>query len=76
MVQTVTLKKIGGSIGAIIPKDMAGRQHFAANDEIFVVERPDGILLTRVDPTMQEALNAYAALAKENQAAMAALAKL
>lgn len=76
MVQTIRLKKIGGSIGAILPKDMLSRQHFKADDEVFVVETPQGILLTAVDPATTEALAAYAVLAKENRAAMAALAKL
>ena len=76
MVHAITLKKIGGSIGAIIPKDMASRQHLAANDEVFAMETADGILLTAVDPTTQAALEAYTELAKENRAAMAALAKL
>ena len=76
MVQTITLKKIGGSVGAILPKDILDRQHFQADDQVFVVETPQGILLTAVDPATTEALAAYALLAKENRAAMAALAKL
>ena len=76
MVQTIRLKRIGGSVGAILPKDMLSRQHFEADDEVFVVETPQGILLTAVDPATTEALAAYAVLAKENRAAMAALAKL
>ena len=76
MAQTITLKKIGGSVGAIIPKDVLQRQHLAANDEVFVIETPDGILLTATDPTTKAALAAYAEGAKENRAAMAALAKL
>lgn len=76
MVQTITLKKIGGSVGAILPKDILDRQHFQAEDQLFVVETPEGILLTAVDPATTEALAAYAVLARENRAAMAALAKL
>lgn len=76
MVQSITLKKIGGSVGAILPKDMLDRQHLQAEDQVFVVETTQGILLTAVDPAATEALAAYAVLAKENRAAMAALAKL
>ena len=76
VVQTITLKKIGGSVGAILPKDMLDRQHLQAEDQVFAVETPQGILLTAVDPATTEALAAYAVLAKENRAAMAALAKL
>ena len=76
MVQTIKLKKIGGSVGAILPKEMLQRQQLAANDEVFVVETPEGILLTAADPATTAALTAYAEGAKENRAAMAALAKL
>ena len=76
MVQTITLKKIGGSVGVILPKEMLDRQHFQADDQIFVIDTPQGLLLTAVDPATTEALAAYAVLAKENRAAMAALAKL
>jgi antitoxin component of MazEF toxin-antitoxin module len=75
MVRTITLKKIGDSIGAIIPKDVASRYQFAPSDEVFAVETPTGILLTPFDPAMLAALETYAELAKENRAAMAALAK-
>ena len=76
MIQSLKLKKIGGSVGAILPKEMLQRQHLAANDEVFAVETADGILLTAVDPDTTAALAAYAEAARENRAAMAALAKL
>ena len=76
MVHTIKLKKIGGSVGAILPKELLQRQHLAANDEVFAVETPEGILLTAVDPVTAAALAAYAEVAKENRAALAALAKL
>lgn len=43
MVQSITLKKIGGSVGAILPKDMLDRQHLQAEDQVFVVETTQGI---------------------------------
>jgi len=73
---SITLKKIGGSVGAIIPKEVLQRQHLAANDEVFVIETPDGILLTATDPATKAAMVAYDEGARENRAAMAALAKL
>lgn len=76
MVYKITLRQLGGSISAVIPKDLAARQHLAADDELFVIETPDGLLLTTTDPETQAALDAYATVAKENRAAMAALAKL
>lgn len=76
MVQSITLKKVGGSVAAIIPKDVLQRQHLAVNDEMFVIETPDGILLTATDPATKAALAAYAEVAKEHRTILAALAKL
>ncbi len=55
---------------------MLARQHLEANDEVFVMDTAQGILLTAVDPATTTALAAYAQVAKENRAAMATLAKL
>jgi len=63
------------SVGVILPKDMLVRQHLEANDEIFAIDTPQGILLTAVDPATTAALDAYMGVAAENRAAMAALAK-
>lgn len=76
MIYSVRLKKIGGSVAAIIPKEVLQRQHLEANDEVFVVETADGILLTASDPETRAALEAYAEVARENRVALAALAKV
>ena len=76
MVRRITLKKTGGSVSAILPKEMLTRHHLEANDEVFVIETPQGILLSPYDPTTARALDAYLEVARENRDAMAALAKL
>ena len=59
MVRKITLRRVGGSIGATLPKDMASRLHLEAGDEVFVVETEQGILLTPYDPTFERAMAAY-----------------
>lgn len=76
MTHTITLKPVGGSVSAIIPKDILDQQHLAAHDEVFVTSTVEGILITAVDPDTTAALAAYAIVARENRAAMAALAKV
>jgi antitoxin component of MazEF toxin-antitoxin module len=75
MIQIVTLKKIGGSVGAILPTEMLESQHLGANVAVFVMDTPQGILLAAVDPATATALDAYSNVAAENRAAMSALAK-
>ena len=75
MFKKVTLRKMGGSVGATIPKDMAERLHVAPGDEIFVIETEDGILLTPYDPDFQDAMAAYRRSAAKYRNALRELAK-
>ena len=75
MVRKVTLRQVGGSIGATLPKDMADRLHVKAGDEMFAVETEAGILLTPYDPTFERAMAAYARTAAKYRNALRELAK-
>lgn len=57
MTREITLRQVGGSIGATIPKDMADRLHLGVGDRVLAIETDDGILLTPFDPNVQEALD-------------------
>jgi putative addiction module antidote len=75
MVRKVTLRKMGGSVGATLPKDMADRLHVQAGDEVFVVETEEGVLLTPYDPDFQKAMKAYERTASKYRNALRELAK-
>lgn len=75
MVKRVTLRKMGGSVGATLPKDMADRLHVAPGDEVFVVETENGILITPYDPDFQNAMTAYERTASKYRNALRELAK-
>ena len=75
MVKKVTLRKMGGSVGATLPKDMADRLHIAPGDEVFVVETENGILITPYDPHFQKAMTAYERTAGKYRNALRELAK-
>lgn len=75
MVRKITLRQVGGSIGATLPKDMADRLHVKPGDEIFVVETENGILLTPYDPTFDKAVAAYERTASKYRNALRELAK-
>ncbi len=75
MQRKVTLRKMGGSVGATIPKDMADRLHVQAGDEVFVVETDAGILLTPYDPHFQKAMAAYERTAGKYRNALRELAR-
>ena len=75
MVKKITLRQVGGSIGATLPKDMADRLHVGAGDEVFVVETEQGILLTPYDPTFEKAMAAYERTASKYRNALRELSK-
>lgn len=75
MVKKVTLRKMGGSVGATLPKDLAERFHVQAGDELFVVETDEGILLTPYDPEFAKAMDAYERTASKYRNALRELAE-
>jgi antitoxin MazE len=75
MTRTQTLKKIGGSVAAVLPKPMLDRFHLEAGDKIHVVETPEGLLITPFDPDFDEAMEVYARGAKKFRHALRELAR-
>jgi putative addiction module antidote len=75
MVRKITLRQVGGSIGATLPKDMADRLKVEAGDEVFVVETEQGILITPYDPTFDAAMAAYRRTAGKYRNALRELAR-
>jgi putative addiction module antidote len=75
MVRNVKLRKMGGSVGATLPKDMADRFHLEAGDEVLAVETAHGILLSPYDPDVEDGLAIAADAQKRYQNALRELAK-
>ncbi len=75
MVRKITLRQVGGSIGATLPKDMAERMHVDVGDEVFVIETEHGILITPYDPTFEASMAAYKRTASKYRNALRELAK-
>lgn len=59
MIRRVTARKMGGSIGATLPREMVDRFHIEAGDELTVIETDRGLLITPYDPDFEEAMAAY-----------------
>jgi antitoxin MazE len=75
MVRNVKLRKMGGSVGATLPKAMADRFHLEAGDEVLAVETAHGILLSPYDPNVEDGLAIAADAQKRYQNALRELAK-
>ncbi len=75
MTREVKLRRVGGSIGATLPKDMAERLHLTVGDRVLAVETDRGILLTPYDPATERALMIAAKAARKYRNALRELAR-
>jgi putative addiction module antidote len=75
MTREVKLRRVGGSIGATLPKDMAERLHLAVGDRVLAVETDRGILLTPYDASTERALILAVKAARKYRNALRELAR-
>ncbi len=75
MTRETTIRAIGNSAGATIPKAMLERYRIAEGDRVHLVETEEGILITPFDPAFAEAMAIYQEGAKTYRNAMRELAK-
>ncbi len=75
MTRELTLRQVGGSIGATLPKDMAERLHLHPGDRVLAVETDRGILLTPYNPSTERALAIASRAARRYRNALRQLAK-
>jgi len=75
MVKKVKLRRMGGSVGATLPKEMAERLRVKPGDEVFMVETEQGLLITPFDPQFERAMEAYERGARKYRNALRELAQ-
>ena len=75
MNKITTIRAIGNSAGATIPKAMLERYRLAEGDQVHVIETDQGILLSPYDPDFAEGMDVYEEGAKRFRNAMRELAK-
>ncbi len=74
-VKKTTIRAIGNSSGATIPKVLLEKYNFHEGDTVFLLETEDGILLSPYDPDFETAMDIYQEGAKKYRNAMKELAK-
>jgi putative addiction module antidote len=72
---TLKLKAVGTSTGVVIPKEMLHRLKVERGDSLFVIETPEGYLLTPYDPAVEEELKLGREFMREYRETFKALAK-
>lgn len=49
---------IGNSLGIVLPKEALKQLHVEKGDKLFLIESPEGFVLTSYDPEVKEAVEA------------------
>ena len=75
MIKKVTARKMGGSVGATLPRESVERFHIRAGDILNVIETDQGILITPFDPDFEKAMKVYERGSRKYRNAMGELAK-
>lgn len=75
MVTTLKLRKIGNSVGAVLPKEALARMKVDLGDTLFVTEAPDGFRLTPFQPEFEEQMEAARKIMKKRRNALRELAR-
>lgn len=71
----VKITQIGNSVGFALPKAALERLRVGKGDQLYLVETPEGYLLTPYDPEMVRQMEAAEAIMREDRDVLKALAK-
>lgn len=72
---TLKLRKIGNSLGVILPAELLGRLRVGADDTLHVTETPNGITLTPYDPDFERQMAVARKVMRKNRNVLRELAK-
>jgi putative addiction module antidote len=75
MTAVMKVRKIGGSLGIIIPKDELARLRVEEGDELFGVPYEGGLQIQPIDPAFERKLKAFERTRKRYRNALNELAK-
>lgn len=69
------IRKVGGSLGVIIPKEELSRMNLKEGDELFGLPEGDGLRLQARDPSFERKMKAFENTRRQFRNALRELAK-
>jgi putative addiction module antidote len=75
MVRPVKVRKVGASLGVVLPKELLAELGLSEGDELYAIQNPDGILLTAHDPETLRVLENTRDFMRRHAGAMKKLAE-
>jgi putative addiction module antidote len=71
----LTVRRVGNSLGMILPLEAATLLHVAEGDTVFLTETPEGFRITPYDPQFEAAMTSAAEVMKRYRNALRELGK-
>ena len=75
MILELKLRKVGNSVGVILPKEVLARLKLDKGDTVYVTEAPDGYRITPHNAEFEVQMKAARAIMKKRRAVLHELAK-
>lgn len=75
MEKKALIRRMGGSLGLTLPKEMTDDLHLRDGDEVHLVRTEQGLLLTSFDPDFDETMQAFDVIRRKYRNAFRELAK-
>ena len=75
MVRPVKVRKVGASLGVVLPKELLAELGLGEGDTLYPVRTPGGVELTRHGPDFEQAIEAGRTFMRRNPSAMKKLAE-
>lgn len=72
---TLKLTQIGNSVGVILPKEVLARLKVDKGESVYLVDSPEGLLLTPHDPDFSAQMEAARKIMKKRRRVLHELAK-
>jgi len=72
---TLKLRKVGSSVGVIIPKEILDKLHLTEGDQVYASTNNNGLQLTPYDPDFDAAMEAFSRTRRKYRNALRKLAK-
>jgi putative addiction module antidote len=69
------LRKVGNSVGTVLPQEVLNRLHLGEGDTVFLTEAPDGYRVTPFDPRFEDQMTAARRIMKKRRNVLRELAK-
>ena len=69
------IRKVGNSLGTVLPKEAVARLHVSDGDIVYLTEAPDGFRLTPYNPDFERQMTIARKVMKEDRDVLRELAK-